>query len=176
MEACAIVKRQALPILAILVGSTLPAFAQSEVCVTCSGPPATYRCRVEDSSQLEGRRLAKRALQLLCITELARQEGHEKCRVQRTSGDEPCFGFLRSVSIANSVDALTAGTQAEAEESAAEPPPVKQAEDKGPPKTVEELARRTASGSKQQLDKTGDKVGNAVKKSWHCLTSLFKDC
>ena len=42
----------------------------------------------------------------------------------------------------------------------------------GPPKTVEELARRSADASKKQLKKTG----KAVEKGWSCLTSLFQDC
>lgn len=177
MEASSTVKRQALPTLALLIGSTLPALAQSEICVSCSGPSATYRCTVEDAGQIEGRRFSKHALQLVCITELARQGGHQKCKVQKTSGGG-CFGFPRTVSLANSFEALTAGSQAEPEPAATEvqPEPVEQAKEDAPPRTVEELARRTASVSKQKLEKTGDSVGNAVKKGLNCLASLFKSC
>ena len=63
-----------------------------------------------------------------------------------------------------------------------------------PPRTVEELAKNAAESTKKGIDtvtgtvtdttkKAGDQiqgagsaVGNAAKKSWNCLTSLFNDC
>lgn len=172
-------KRQALPILGLAVATALPAAAAEEICVTCSGPPATYRCAVDEADKVESYRHAKRVLQLICITELAKEGGHQQCRVQR-SGSEGCFGLPRTISLAASIDALTTRAEAEASKGVAdeqppalpEPPP----KEAGPPKTVEELARRTASSSKEQLQKTGDTVGDAMKKGWGCLASLFKDC
>ncbi|MGH1418595.1 MAG: hypothetical protein ACRBCJ_07040 [Hyphomicrobiaceae bacterium] len=59
----------------------------------------------------------------------------------------------------------------------------KKTEPSGPPKTVEELAIKTAEQSKKGLDKAGEAikgagkaVGNAAKKSWDCIASLFADC
>ena len=154
-----------------------PAGAAEEVCVSCSGPAAVYRCTVDEAGKIESYRQAKRVLQLVCITELAREGGHEQCRVRR-SGPEGCLGQDRTVSLVSSVDALAAKAEAEAAagavyepETAVEPP-----RKPGPPKTVEELARRTASASKEQFQKTGNSVSDAVKKGWGCLTSLFKDC
>lgn len=64
----------------------------------------------------------------------------------------------------------------------------------GPPKTVEELAKRTAKSSKEGLEDAGDAVvgaakktgetigeagsavGNAAKSTWRCLSTLFSDC
>jgi len=64
----------------------------------------------------------------------------------------------------------------------------------GPPATVEEMARETAQKSGENLDKAGkavtdtakaagdqigkagDAVGTAAKKTWDCVTSLFKEC
>ena len=165
-------KRQALSVLLLTPALIAPATA-GEVCVTCSGPPAIYRCTVDDASRLEGYRHSKRILQIACITELARTGGHQQCRVQRT-GSESCFGFRRTVSLADTLESLAARAENEpVEESAAEPPPaVSQQKESGPPRTVEELARRTADSSKEQLKKTG----KAVKQGWSCLTSLFQDC
>jgi hypothetical protein len=64
----------------------------------------------------------------------------------------------------------------------------------GPPRTLEELARKsveqstdqlqsagktvkdTAKTAGQQIEKAGDAVGGAVKKTWTCLASLFTNC
>jgi hypothetical protein len=64
----------------------------------------------------------------------------------------------------------------------------------GPPRTVEELAKTTVETTKKSIDdvtgsvkhsteKAGDQiqgfgsaVGDAAKKSWDCVTSLFSDC
>ncbi len=159
------------------MAATFPAAAADEVCVSCSGPPAVYRCTVDEAGKVESYRQAKRVLQLICITELAREGGHEQCRVRR-SGAEGCIGLDRTVSLVTSLDALAARAETEAVEGAVDEPEitVDPPEKPGPPKTVEELARRTASASKKQLEKTGDSVGNAMKKGWGCLASLFKDC
>ncbi|MCL4764691.1 MAG: hypothetical protein KJZ80_00480 [Hyphomicrobiaceae bacterium] len=159
-----------------LAAAALPA-AAAEICVTCSGPPAVYRCTVEQASKVERYRHADRVLQLVCITELAAKQGHEKCRVRR-SGSEDCIGLERTVSLTGSLEALATRLETEPVEVPADEPdttagPVAQP---GPPKTVEELARRTASASKDQLQKTGSAVGSAVKKGWGCLASLFQDC
>lgn len=166
--------RQAFSALALLLALVLPAAAAEEVCVACTAPSAIYRCTVDEAGKLEGHRFGKRVLQLACITELAKAGGHEQCLVKRT-GSDSCFGFRRSVSLAASLDALAARAETEVvEEPIGEPEPVVVEKPKasGPPKTVEELARRTTDASKKQLKKTG----NAVEKGWSCLTSLFQDC
>lgn len=171
------VKRQALFVLGLAMATAQPAAAASEVCVSCSGPPATYRCMVDDAEKLESYRGSKHILQLVCITELAKEGGHQQCRVQRTGADG-CFGHARTVSLKSSVDALTQRAATEADQGPGDEPeaaPVAP-QKPGPPKTVEELARRTTASSKDQIQKTGDSVGGAMKKGWNCLASLFKDC
>lgn len=166
--------RQALSALALLPALALPAAAAEEVCVACSGPPAIYRCTVDEASKVEGYRYGKRVLQLACITELAKAGGHEQCRIKRT-GSDTCFGFQRSVSLVGSLEALAARAETEViEEPTGESQPlaVENPKKSGPPETVAELARRTANASKKQLKKTG----KAVEKGWDCLTSLFQDC
>lgn len=169
--------RQAFSALTLLLAFVLPAAAAEEVCVTCSAPSAIYRCTVDEASKLAGERYGKSVLQLACITELAKAGGHEQCRVLRTKSDT-CFGFQRSVSLAGSLEGLTARAGAAGTEIVdhpiGEPQPLadEQPKKSGPPKTVEELARRSADASKKQLKKTG----KAVEKGWSCLTSLFQDC
>lgn len=148
----------------------------TEICVSCSGPEAVYRCTVDQSADVEAYRYGKRVLQFVCITELARQGNHGKCRVQR--GEGACIGIERSVALTAPLESEGAAVTPETPEAdsldAAQQP---QEEPKsGPPKTVEELARRTASSSKEQFQKTGDAVGGAMKKSWDCLKSWFTQC
>lgn len=170
-------KRQAFSVLAISMTAVLPAAAAGEVCVSCSGPPAIYRCTVDEASKVESYRYGKKILQFVCITELAKQGGHQQCKVKRT-GSDGCFGLPRTVPLTGSLDATAARAEAQPAESFAEEqePAAEPAQKQGPPKTVEELARRTASASKEQFQKTGNTVGDAVKKSWGCIASLFKDC
>ena len=152
------------------------ALAQAnEVCVSCSGPPAVYRCTVDDADSVTRYKGGDRILQFICTTELSKAGGHQKCRTRRGSA-EPCIGMERTVSLSGSIDALAeqAADGEPTESSDLEPAAPEKAS--GPPKTVEELARRTATASKDQLDKTGSAVGGAMKKSWNCMISLFQDC
>lgn len=95
-----------------------------------------------------------------------------------------------------------ATTEGPVEQQQAQPlPPLRPAQERrnqGPPKTVEELAKRTAKSTKNGFEKAGDtvvktaknagkavgnvakKVGDGVsgaaKKTWKCLSTLFGDC
>lgn len=158
-----------------------PALA-AEICVSCSGPTAIYRCTSDPSSGLDGHRYGDRVLRFACISELSKLGNHEKCRA-RKGASEPCIGTEHVVTLGGSIDALaskaTAAEPRDAESTSADAAAGAESATKdnaGPPKTMEELARRTAAASKEQLDKTGDTVGGAMKKSWNCLTSLFKEC
>lgn len=149
----------------------------------CTGPEATYRCAVaEAAGSMPSAVLqrADRALKYLCAVELARQGHHEKCKARRQSA-EPCIGPTRYVSLEREPDVPpgAAGATPGSE---------------GPPRTMLELARRTAGASEEQmkkagdavkgsassagekLEQAGDAVGGAMKKSWRCLASFFKDC
>ena len=97
-------KRQAFSVLVCSMAAILRAAAADEVCVSCSGPPAVYRCTVDEASKIDSYRHAKRVLQLACITELAREGGHGQCGVRR-SGPEGCIGLDRKISLVTSLDA-----------------------------------------------------------------------
>ena len=166
-------------VLALLL-STAGARAQS-LCVDCAGPDRTYSCTVKDSERVAGVRGSGRALEFICISELARMGGHQNCRVSTTYAG-PCIGQPQEIDLAKvGSETVVIGKPPEQPEGAggATVVPTK----KGPPQTLEELARETMSKSKEQMAETdekmrkaGDAVGGAVKKTWDCLASLFSRC
>ncbi|MBL8884255.1 MAG: hypothetical protein JNL45_14510 [Hyphomicrobium sp.] len=108
---------------AILAASclgTLSRAAEPEFCVSCSGPPAQYRCTFSGDAGIT----PKGGLQLFCITTLAREGGHESCAVDRQTAGA-CAGTPK-------VLALPAGTEpgGVAEET---PPPAQPAPAAGAP-------------------------------------------
>jgi hypothetical protein len=120
-------------------------------------------------------------LSYLCVAEIARGGGHDKC-VARRDASSVCVGIEK---IVNFSDALNPPAQSPPETTTeAEPPTDKTAQNEsGPPKTVLEFMRRSTDASGDQLKKagaavkgTGEAIGGAVKKSWHCLASMFKEC
>jgi hypothetical protein len=162
-----------------VVGLSSPVAAQA-VCVICSEPDAVYNCQLENGSSL---RAGDPRLNLLCITELARAGNHASCSARRQQSG-PCEGQVRTVAIgpapqlapSAAADGGPQPVEANLERRKAEPP-----------ETVEELAKRTANSSKEQLVKATESVGevakkttgaveDAARKSWDCLSSLFKKC
>jgi hypothetical protein len=152
-----------------------------EVCVQCDGPLATYRCQIADLDKVGQFRGRDRAIEYVCITELARQGRHDRCRVARDFGNV-CLGDQRRLSWsarANDVEAKGApapdGAQGSSENV--------ESEKSGPPRTLVEVARNTVEQSKktaksagEKIEKAGDAVGGAVKKTWNCLVSFFSVC
>lgn len=164
--------------LLLSLAAAVPVAAQ-EICVTCAGPDAIYRCTIEKSEKITARlgNLADKPMQTVCMKELARLGGHERCAVRREAVNAPCPGIEKQLSLSSLLDNLpgqkpasdtTVPGSAGGEGSAASVPPVPApapTETKGPPRTVEELAKQTGAKSKEQLAKT-----------WKCLTSLFSNC
>jgi hypothetical protein len=174
--------------------AVLPTHA-AEYCVSCSGPDAVYRCKIEGTPDGPG---DDPRAQLLCIRQLAESGAHESCSVARTAS-YPCPGDLKVIAgpvgeivpPAQPVEpAAESGTPAAPADGNVEVQPAPGA----PPKTVEELAGQTVKSSKEGLKKAGETisgtaekageqignagsaVGNAAKKTWNCLTSFFSDC
>ncbi len=191
-----------------------------ELCVRCSEPSATYRCAV-DASAGPTANASTPGLQLLCITELARQGGHAICAVERTASGA-CDGILRVVAPTAAMplgEGIAKGGEGAGKPPGADAGPPRAAgisPGGDPPRTVEEMVEKSQIAQKtglQQAGKTiaktadaagevvtgtakaagdvvtgtaktaggavgkaGSAVGNAAKKSWDCLTSLFKDC
>ena len=169
-----------------MVVALLPNAAVAQnICVDCLGPDRSYRCTVKDGERAQQFRGGQRALEILCISELARSGGHQSCRVN-TSFAGPCIGQHQEIDVARAgadffAGGKPVGQEAVPEETRATEPisPPK----KGPPQTLEELARETVAKSKEQFSaadesvkKAGHAVGGAVQKTWDCVASLFQRC
>jgi hypothetical protein len=179
--------------------ATPVAVAGEEYCVTCAGPDATYRCLIGGEAPPASH--SSRG-QFLCITELAKAGGHSSCSAARGQAT-PCAGETRTVmySLAdpNAPPQDAAAPQAHTvQPPAASPPPgqlapvalppanspgepyapppaetgAAPAPQQPKPNAVEDLANKTGKA----VSDTGKAVGNAVKKSWDCVASLFGKC
>jgi len=177
-------------LVALSLGVDTRASIAQELCVVCTAPDAVYRCRSEGVNLRDG----DPRIGLLCITEIANADGHASCSVRRQQTTE-CEGTLRTVTASSPPPSLPGNFVSEPAPAAGGPQPKKGNE---PPGTVAELAERTASSSKEELNKatgavgdaaksatdavgtavkkTGGAVSDAAKKSWRCLSSLFSDC
>lgn len=175
-----------------------------EYCVTCEGPPAMYRCVIDDTAEGPGKDSTD---SLHCITEMARHGKHATCAVSR-GAPFPCPGLtavvpqprsgpsMGAVPHSDGPQAIEPQTPGEAnppEAIAEQEPPPTEPTDKVP-RTVEELAGQTVKSSKEGLQKAGEAIGgtakkageqignagsaigNAASKTWSCITSLFSSC
>lgn len=198
------------------------AIAGGEVCVRCDNPFAIYRCQLDHPAAGP-----ETPVGFVCITELAKQNGHRTCAVSRDAGTacagDPVVVRLPPGAPLPVAPPLVADRPALAPQPTAPVPPgndpavekpetaegelAKPAEpqEDGTPKTVEELAKKTAIASQKSLEKagdtvsdaakqtgkalektgdvigdaaqkTGDAIGSAAKKTWRCLSSLFGNC
>jgi hypothetical protein len=186
-----------LPIAALLLLWALcSSAAAQEYCVTCAGPPATYRCVVAGDGSAAAH--AARG-QFLCITEIAKSGGHASCSAARGQAS-PCPGETRTVMFSlgePGTSPLEASPTPSAKPlfvpvpSANELPPValppQQAQPAAPPPPVEtgtaapvppkpSMVEDLANKTGKAVNDTGKAVGGAVKKSWDCVASLFGDC
>jgi hypothetical protein len=146
------------------------------VCVACNEPSAAYRCVIEDPAAAG--QAGERALQFVCITELARRFGHGTCWVRRDLVPG-CDANEQRVS----VGAVLAGTPLPPAPLSEAPAAPKAPVDPGVPQTMEEVARRTAQGSSEELKKagnalkkTGETVGDVFQAAVTCIVSLFQRC
>jgi hypothetical protein len=188
---------------ALLVGlaGLLVSFAlaeASDVCVVCEDPPASYRCEAE--GQPAGGPTPD-GLPIRCVTELAKRGPHGRCRIDKTKvGAATCLGTLVIVTAPppalaphGALPTPTAGPANAALPTGAPPSPNQAAPTqatpdqpvapKQPPQTVEALAKEAARQSKETVadtteaaKKAGSAVGNAMRRSWECLSSLFSRC
>lgn len=167
--------------LSMLAGGA--ASAQS-VCVECREPEKSYRCTIKGSEKVQNVKGSSRAIEFVCISEIARARGHQSCRVS-TGYAGPCIGEHHEVDIARPAgdSAAAASPEKSAGESSAKSEQQAQPKPKGPPQTLEELARDTMSKSKEQMTaadegmrKAGSAVTGTLKKTWDCMASLFSRC
>lgn len=139
-----------------------------EFCVACTEPTAVYRCVIEGARPGGGQ-----PLQMLCVTTMAREGKHATCGIKRGTVFD-CDGPVKRVPwSAAELPVETPG----AATAAGKPEP----DPKEPPRTIVEMVKRAneqkASDTAKDPSKSpGETIGDATKKSWNCLTSLFKDC
>ena len=126
-----------------------------EVCVSCLEPTATYRCTFDQERKLERLPYADDVLQHVCLKVLAKAGGHARCNINRQA--VICDGIPKTVTLTDYEQAVAGGGS-------------------DAPTKVEGLGSRAAQSMTEQLKKAGDAVGGTVKKSWTCLSSLFKEC
>lgn len=152
------------------------ASAQS-VCVECAGPARTYACSIKDIEKVQQFRGSQRARDFLCMTEIARVGGHQSCRIG-TAFSGPCIGQPFEIDVTKpQVDQAEAAAKTEAGGQPAA------ADRKGPPETLEQLAKQTLAVSKEQMAaadeqvrKAGQTVGGVAQRTWTCVVSLFSKC
>ena len=144
-----------------------------EHCVQCSGPAATYRCIVEGGGSPGSGKLE-------CVTALAEQGPHETCSVG-TALPGHCAGPARLVSAAPAPMRALVEKRQDFGTPVAETAP--KPASSGEPETVEALAKRLTPSEESplakaggQISRVGTAVGGAARKSWDCLSSLYKAC
>ena len=146
--------------------------------MACTEPAALYRC-VIDGARPGG----KQPLQMLCATAMAKEGGHAACSVKGGTVFD-CKGPVKRVSWAAYNESAVKGSAQEPPKQSVQTPP---ADPSQPPRTVEEMARRANQNTAEQLKKAdedmkesagsfGQKVGDATKKTWRCIASLFTRC
>ena len=157
------------------------------VCVQCLEPDTIYKCEVKAAAEHQPFLGNERLIRTACIRHIAKSSGHAVCKVSK---DQPadCPGEPYAVDISAMAKSYVDRLPSAVRKTLAAPGPeqneaqAENSKDK-PPKTVVEMAKRTAENSQKQLENAGTAVKNAgdfvsgtVKQTWTCLASLFKDC
>jgi hypothetical protein len=143
-----------------------------EYCVACKEPPAVYRCVIEGA-----RPGGPQPLQVLCVEAMTKQGRHVACGLKGGTVFD-CDGPVRRVP--------WAAYQGAAKPVAEAPPAPAKAPDE-PPRTVEEAIKRANAKTGEQLKEANETVkgqtqalgrgfGEATRKTWQCLASLFTRC
>lgn len=182
----------------LLVSSVLlvsgAAASAAEVCVSCTGPAATYACSVKNGDAIEGV-AGDKALRKICTKVLKLTERHTSCQALDVPAGK-CAGTARTVSWSDVKKAVAAR---EAEPPATEPkgqpaakatkPPAREAvsAEKAPTQAAPVKSAQPAGdpaqrpGDPAQPEPTapeglGDKIKNAAQSTWSCMASLFGNC
>jgi len=127
--------------------------AAQEYCVACVQPQATYRCVIGDARLAGGQ-----PLQAFCVSTLAKDGGHQSCRIKPGTVFD-CDGPVKRLASG----APTPGA----------PAPV---QDKAPPATMNRLAKDAVRSSGEQAEKAGESIGGGARKAWGCVLSFFTSC
>lgn len=168
--------------IALTLTAAAPAVA-SEYCVVCYSPDARYRCMTNDGRQGAG---TDQRDWMQCISQIAKSGKHDSCSIDKSS-TAPCLGVVSFVDTGSMDDALPgAATPAGQQPVAAGPAKdsaagvTAQSAPAGEPQPLPPGGSGDEPGlmekSKQSMEKAGSAIGDAAKKSWDCMSSLFKKC
>ena len=155
--------------LPVMLAALPAALAQPvEYCVRCSAPEAEYRCLPQLSDELRQALPSERVLRFACIKDIAKAYNHDQCSVRETK-QRACGGdavVLDLTRLAEEYARRVPGPVRRSLSGGNQPPqqPAKQAKQKDgkePPKTVVEMAKRTAETSEKQIQKAGKAVKDA---------------
>lgn len=186
-----------LPVASVVLALlAFPAIA-SEYCVVCSGPHASYRCMTDDGRSGAG---ADQGVWLRCISEIARGGGHETCSIDREAA-APCAGEVRNIATTPYADTPGSPAPTPSLRPLAPAPDVQPAPSANinpaakslpapkdnagtaplPPPGTHPSSAADAQPVPQpppasENEGTGSAIGNAAKKTWDCMSSLFKKC
>ena len=162
-----IAQRSAFAILGVALLAAASARGQ-EYCVACTDPPAVYRCIIQDAKPG-----GSQPLQTFCVTAMTKQGRHSKCAIKGGTVFD-CDGPVKRVPWSAQGEVLP---PSEPDKRASTPDPNK------PPQTVEQMAQRAKEKAASDVNQTtekartlGDNIGDATKKTWRCVTSLFTHC
>lgn len=162
-------------VLAILVSlAHQPALADA-ICVTCDGPPRVYSCSYAPNANGDAPNKGQRALQFACIQDVARQYQHASCSVKRNQLGA-CNGVVHMMSQGPVVAPTATADQVGATVPTPVPPAAAKVTQSSEPKTVVEMAKRTASDTQKQIDKSARSVSKAARSTWRCVSTLFQKC
>jgi hypothetical protein len=161
----------------VMLGAAFCAFngraEAQEYCIACTQPNVIYRCIIEGAKPG-----GSQPLQMLCVTAMLKEGRHATCSPKGGTVFD-CNGPVKRVSWA----AHNAPVSPPMPEAATQPPKAPNQ----PPKTVEEMAKRVNEKSAEDLKKAnetikdqatsiGQNVGDATKKTWRCIATLFTSC
>lgn len=170
--------------LGTLAGLAAPPARAQEYCVSCSDPPALYRCVIENAQPRGGQ-----SLQMLCVTTMAKEGGHATCGVKRGTifdCDAPVkripWAALEQAPAADAAPPQPPPPAARPQVQPATAPQPSPATD-APPQTMVDLAKQANEKTAEQVKKAGESVKqagesvkNATKKTWDCVFSFFTRC
>ncbi|MEM8976407.1 MAG: hypothetical protein AAGD43_30460 [Pseudomonadota bacterium] len=177
--------------LVVVVAAAPSTSAQEQsraVCVQCMEPDVSYRCQVKAAPEHQPFLGNERLIRVACIRHIAKASGHAVCKASKQQAIDCVGGEPYTVDISEMAQSYVDRVPSVVRK-ALTPAGPKVSEGQGeedkakPPKTVVEMAKRTAETSQKQLEDAGTAVKNAgdfvsgtVKQTWTCLASLFQDC
>lgn len=179
----------------VLIGFLgLAPLAAADVCVTCTGPAASYSCAVKKADKIEALAGAK-AINKICTQVLKRRGPHAACLVV----DGSCTGTPTTIGWKDVKEALASGDDTPdppaPKSKPAAAPPQPPATAPGPAAGAKERPPNVPPGGSPAPDPTsaksdpappvepapadptiGDNIKGAAEKTWKCVSSFFGQC